>query len=386
MRKMHGNNWFERNPKTTLFILLIVVFVVSIFTIEKYLAIMNKTTGISKSTVRYIVLREYQPLSSFKWTISDDFIKSTDSPIEKKELATRLDENGFIEPSKIYENPDITLAFLGGSTTELLCVQEKNKFPYLVGRIIEKSLNKKVNSYNASLNGNHSIHSINTLVNEVIPLKPDAVIMEHNMNDLIQLLYMEDDYWCSGPRTLLTNEHAMRAAALRSVIYITIPNLYMKIRHSKIVSSICYALLSRDAPDEWAGVRGKKLKIDKEDLVSNFKSSLQTFVGICKAWGIKPVLLTQQNRLKENPDRLILEDTEKKLGTVGVSYQQFKELFDLSNQTIREVAKENNILLVDLAKKIPQEKEYMRDQVHLVSKGSQLAAKIISEKLLKILD
>jgi len=86
-----------------------------------------------------------------------------------------------------------------------------------------------VNSYNGAIMGNHSVHSVNTLINKVLPLKPDIVVMEHNFNDLVQLLYMEEGYWCKGPRTLIADERAVRSAAIRSIIYKTMPNLYFAI-------------------------------------------------------------------------------------------------------------------------------------------------------------
>ena len=52
-------------------------------------------------------------------------------------------------PSKVHDHPDLTLAFLGGSTTECIYVDENNRFPYLAGRLIEEQTGLKVNSYNA---------------------------------------------------------------------------------------------------------------------------------------------------------------------------------------------------------------------------------------------
>ena len=39
------------------------------------------------------------------------------------------------------------------------------------------------------------MHSINTLLNKTLALKPTHVVLMHNMNDLSQLLRYEDAYW-----------------------------------------------------------------------------------------------------------------------------------------------------------------------------------------------
>jgi lysophospholipase L1-like esterase len=57
------------------------------------------------------------------------------------------------------------------------------------------------------------------------------------------------------------------------------------------------------------------------------------------------------------------------------------ELYARFNQAIREVGKQNGVLVIDLAALIPQDKQYLYDVVHLNNQGSQLAAQLISEHL-----
>jgi hypothetical protein len=60
--------------------------------------------------------------------------------------------------------------------------------------LLEKKSGLRVNAYNAAMAGNNSLHSINILLNKVIPLQPNIVFMMHNINDLAILLH-EDSYW-----------------------------------------------------------------------------------------------------------------------------------------------------------------------------------------------
>jgi hypothetical protein len=67
--------------------------------------------------------------------------------------------------------------------------------------------------------------------------------------------------------------------------------------------------------DEFHGVRGQKITIDQDLLVREFSLNLQTFINICRARGITPVLMTQASRLTESPDPLI----QQLMGSLEVS-------------------------------------------------------------------
>jgi lysophospholipase L1-like esterase len=64
-----------------------------------------------------------------------------------------------------------------------------------------------------------------------------------------------------------------------------------------------------------------------------------------------------------------------------IKYAQYKGLFDRFNEALRRKAEENGVLLIDLAREIPPEKEYMYDVVHFTELGSRRVAEIVAEKL-----
>ena len=75
----------------------------------------------------------------------------------------------------------------------------------------------------------------------------------------------------------------------------------------------------------------------------------------------------------------IKESYEKKQHSI--SYESFVILHELSLDIVREVAKEEDIFLIDLAKKVSSTPKYIYDSVHLNRKGSELVAQIISREL-----
>jgi esterase/lipase len=102
--------------------------------------------------------------------------------------------------------------------------------------------------------------------------------------------------------------------------------------------------------DEFKHVRGTKVYINKSYLIDEFKKNIQIFINICRIEGIILVLMTQANRLKENADETIVKEMKNMERDYQITYKEFKEIYDLFNQTIREIGAEKNLLVIDLAR------------------------------------
>ena len=371
-----SNNWFERNSKKTIFLLLIVLFISLIYGAEKILQYKNQGIGFNYNLPnRAISLREYRPymkelLHAGKKEVHYD-------TLVPKDYLLRIDNDGFIIPSKKYSDPDISMVFLGGSTTECRFVEEENRFPYLTGVLLERKLGIKINSYNAGRSGNHSLHSLDILLNKVLPLKPDIVIMMENINDLSILLH-EKSYWNKNKsRSVIFDVNDEIVSNFFKIMRDRwIPNFSAEMRNFD--RSIRY-LWKYDLKvnDEYATTRGNPIVVNKSGMVEQFEMNLQSLIYLCKARNIIPVIMTMSNRFKEKPDKIVADAVKD----TGVDYGKFKDIFDAFNESIRKKAKENNIMVIDLDKKIPQEKEFMYDVVHHNDNGSIKSAEVISEQL-----
>ena len=110
--------------------------------------------------------------------------------------------------------------------------------------------------------------------------------------------------------------------------------------------------------------------------------NLNTFINICRARRITPVLMTQFNRYKANPDPKVLKAMQGFESDSGIPGERV-------HRALRQIQPghpgggkgSNGVLVIDLAALIPQDKQYMYDVVHLNTRGSQLAAQLISERL-----
>ena len=382
--RSNRKNWLERNPKKVIGALVLLVISGLAVVTEWLLARKNHGLIHPAGIQRYIKLREFNPLYRDVLVPNQEAMRTSDGLVQKP-FMLRVDRQGFIMPAKIHDHPDLTIAFLGGSTTECVYVDEDNRFPYLAGRLLERQTHFKVNSYNGGRSGNNTLHCINVLLNKVINEKPDVVVLMENINDLTILMY-DKTYW---------NDHPSRSPLMeKPPNFKTVGQDLEQTFH--LVRDLTFPNLSREVKkwspfrrqerrDEFHGVRGKKITIDQYFLVREFSLNLQTFINICRAREITPVLMTQASRLTESPDPLIKEVMQKLEVSQGVTYTDFKGAFDRLNQTIRDVGAKNQVLVIDLAREIPPVKENIADVAHFNDRGSRLVAARIAADLTPII-
>ena len=275
---------------------------------------------IDNNVKRFIKLREHEPNKSKPDRPSRNYIKNIPGYLERRYYAMDIEPNGFIAPSAVHEVPDIKIVFLGGSTTECLYMDADKRFPYLVGRLLEDKLGLKVNSYNGGVSANESMHSINILLNKVLPMKPDMVVMMHNINDLVMLRLHGDYHY---PNSLKSHLQTAR-------------NIFTRVEYPAALGTI-----------------------EEDNIVQAFQKNLAMFISICKINQVQPVLMTQANRVEQD------------------------DLYHRFNQIIREVANINNIVLVDLAKHMPKTLDVIYDHYHYTELGSRLSAEVIASQLLE---
>jgi lysophospholipase L1-like esterase len=377
-------NWLERHPKKVISLIVLLAIAGLAVATEKILAYRNHHRINPLGIKRYIKLREFNPLYRDVLVPSRQAMEMSDSLV-RKPYVLRVDRQGFIMPSRVHAHPDLTLVFLGGSTTECVYVDEKDRFPYLAGRLIEQQTGLKVNSYNGGRSGNNTLHSLDILLNKVLPLKPDIVVMMHNINDLAILMY-DKTYWNHNPSRspLIEKKPNFKTVGkdleetFHLVRDLTFPNLSRQIKK-------LFSFVHSSKADEFKNVRGKKINIDQGLVVREFSLNLQTFINICRARGIIPVLMTEPSRLTDHPDPLIKKLMHQLEVSQGITYGEFKSAFDRLNQTIREVGAKNRVLVIDLAQEIPPVKENICDVAHFNDRGSRLVATRIAADLTPVI-
>lgn len=338
-------------------------------------------------STRYAVIRELVPGSS-----STTYMKTPTGPVAGRE---RVDSSGFLEPSHVHQDPDLTIVFLGGSTTESMFVKEDLRFPYLAGRLIERATGLKVNALNGGRQGNDTRHMMHLLTTKVLAEEPRYVVFMENVNDL-NVLMNNKAYWKNGVRPQITN--GIRASLnQRSPIRPQIvpgreaasvwlretlrqPGLFFNIRER-----VARLLERREGRgDEWAEVREEPLPVDPVAILATYSSSVESLITYCRAWKIEPVLMTQFERFRDK-DLKLRPNLDVLLKAKSLTFDEYVGLHEAFNQRVRELAARFKVPLIDLVRVIPHDGRHLYDSIHLTDEGSRLAAETIAAKFVETL-
>ena len=322
-----------------------------------------------------LIIRGFDKGMAAKFWPSDNYLEGTDS-LEKKYYRVETDINGFIKTGNtggdIIGEESIKVLCLGGSTTECLYVDPSSRWPSVLERKLRDKLKKNLVVLNGGYSGNHAMHSVLNLIGKGIDVDPDYLLIMHSVNDLGSLLYSEKNSYYSLPNARAI--HTFPTSTTYNIFKLgkdsLIPNIYDKYLKGRLQNP-------RDS-DEWKGLKSEKFTEDKEKKITdNFRRALVLLINCSKIHNITPILLTQANRIKVE-DPVFLKSWNKRGVITPKSYCKIYNQF---HDIVREVARANNTLCIDLAGEVPSSKDYIYDAVHLNGKGCELVGQLIAEKM-----
>ena len=360
--------------KITIFASILLPFI----GIEYFMSILNYPKSGARRSIK---LRELAPSSNV-------FLRFPDEP-EGKELKSKInlvtDKDGYILPYGSDDEDSIKILFLGGSTTECMRLEDKERFPYLVSKKLTNSYQKEKLSFkslNSGNSGNNSMHSNFIFLAKGIKNKPDFAIMMHNANDLSTLLQQSpyNSYWNNISTRSIINNHSL----VESTMYPF--KRFLPHTTENIIKPAFQTLKRFNNDDEFIKTRTKQIEVNPEKIKKDFEKSINTFVELTRVWGVEPILMTQASRVSEKPENWItsqIDNSVKNLYISGfpITYAGYRKLYESFNEIIRKVASNKKVYLIDLDKEIPKNKNYIYDIFHFNKKGSELVSEIIVREL-----
>jgi len=275
----------------------------------------------------------------------------------------RTDARSYILPSMQYKDPDATIAFLGGSTTECSAVEEGVRFPALISQLLAKE-GLKVNTLNAARSGNTLHDSINVLLNHVIEDRPDIAVVMEASND-IGLLKEAGGYQSRMGSPVSSTDFA------KWWLQIASSKLYLAALAR--AGATAAEVRATDPANDWR----RRQPVFNAPSVKLFRQRLKAFVQICRSFAIEPVVMTQPFSGSRNALTPSWID--------ATAQDQF-------NAVIRMVGEEEGVAVIDLVSYLQEEaSEWNKpmvifyDAIHVTDKGSQVYAQYISERLLPLI-
>lgn len=275
----------------------------------------------------------------------------------------RVDDRSYIRPSFQHANPDCTIAFLGGSTTECCAVDEALRFPALVSTKLAE-IGVKASTLNAGTSGNTIHDSINILLNHVVEDTPDIVVLMHACND-IGLLSSSGSYASRSGQHVSWSKVA-RAAAMKLTNYSSLVGITRQVlkEHTHFVPTDPSALEARPAVAASERIDGA------------YEKRVRAFIRIARAFDMQPVVMTQpiSNHFTELTPDWIDQDMQVRF-----------------NEIVRRVGQEEQALVIDLVDylktEVPDWDRHMHlfyDGIHVTDEGSRIYSECITQALIHV--
>ncbi len=285
---------------------------------------------------------------------------------------------------------------VGGSTTECLYLSDDKTWSHdLCQKLKEKFRYIWLN--NAGLDGHSTYGHIKLLEEYLVDLKPkpDVLLFLVGVNDMGRLTKTTPDEMLSNKVEGVDYQYyilkdwkvwaedwtLLRRAAYHSKVFSLALNLsrYFQAKEQGLThKGLDFATLKTVdmTPDD----KEKHLSVIKKSL-REYRKRLKKLVNLSRSNRIKPVFVTQPEVFGDVVDDV----TKRYLGNLeaanGMNGNFHWEILELYNDITREVGKEENILVIDLAREMPKSTRYFYDGIHYGNKGAQKVAEIIDKNL-----
>lgn len=275
----------------------------------------------------------------------------------------------------------LSIIAVGGSTTECYYLSDNKTWPYLLGENLKKNFTD-VWVNNAGLDG-HSTYGHKILLEDyIVKIKPKLVLFFAGLNDICA----DNPQFCPENKSFKSLRHKfVNFTAEKSELANFVLNIVRAVRAKKM--GIVYSdkdLLKMEKMEISESEMKNELLIH-EEYAANFKNRLAQLIEISKNNGIEPVLITQPMLWGEGIDPETGIDLEKVKIDKKKNGKLYWNILELYNDQTRQVGKEINVLVIDLANKMPKDSLYFYDGIHYTNEGVVKIVDIINSDLTEYL-
>lgn len=256
---------------------------------------------------------------------------------------------------------------LGGSTTEWKSTREED-WQSLTEAELKRTFDRKnVQIHNLGREWYTSLHSLINYTTNLKHHKPDAIIVMHALNDLLH--NADFSYFSSGP---FQDDYR---------------HFYGPVSRIMMRKSM-FGTISEKLSAAWYHQPREIIETADFPGLVPFSRNLRNIIALARSEGTKVILMTEPNLYKE----LMTQDEIELLymlhrEAVGPRYQwslaTARTGMELYNETIRNIARQENVALIDLDRLVPKTTQYFNDDVHYKDDAYPLIAKTLAKELVE---
>ena len=272
----------------------------------------------------------------------------------------------------------LTVVAVGGSSTECMYLSDGKDWPAVVARGLKSSF-PSLWMNNAGLNGHSTFGHLVLVRQHLLALRPRVIVLMAGINDVARDDLGDYDAMQLGPRStmeVLAQHSAAASAALNSW------RAWKASRAGLLHSQV--DLRSWPWPDiERRPDATGLLNHHRRKYLPGYRQRIQLLARLCREAGISLVLVTQPTLYGPGIDDVTGVD----LGRIAVSPDESVngalawEILDLYNDVMREVGKEEDALVIDLARLLPRSSRLYYDLMHFTPEGSEAVAQVVAPPL-----
>ncbi len=281
-------------------------------------------------------------------------------------------------------NKVLSILTVGGSTTECVYISEGRTWPDILADRLKGEFGPLWLN-NAGLDGHSTYGHLVLLEDYLIQLKPKVILFLVGANDRGLQDYGELDKRSfkdpeASSRKLLIHTLAQYSYVINYAV--NFQKYHKAVKWGLVHANIDFAKLpTLDVDND----RLNALLAEHRRLyLKPYAQRLQKLIGETREHGIEPVLLTQPMIYGNVIDQMSGADLAR-VDIGGVNGKTSWEILELYNEVVRQVASQNQVLLIDLATAVPKNSRYFYDTFHFTNEGCQLVAEIIFKQLARFL-
>jgi lysophospholipase L1-like esterase len=310
------------------------------------------------------------------YTIEDPNLTVFDK-LDKRVTHTK-NSLGFRGPEPPADFADhLTLVTIGGSTTECFYLSDNETWPAVLDSRLRMEF-PKLWLNNAGLDGHTTFGHLVLMQDYVGRLRPKVALFLVGINDL----------FADQPRSydVMDRNGVVGAIANHSEVVALVLNMVRYARTSRMKSlGAMPKPINLKVPEyrDMSAEEENNLINGQKPLLREYESRLSRLMGLTRAAGITPVLITQPALFGDAIDDV----TQADLSRVSIEiYQQMNgrtawKMLESYNDVTRKVGQTEKVAVIDLAHQLPKSSRYFYDYIHYGKEGAQAVGRIVEHDL-----
>jgi len=280
---------------------------------------------------------------------------------------------GFRMPTDLeYNKPPnfIRIVALGGSSTFSYNTGDDLIWTAVLERKLKEHYGDFVEVINAGVPGYDIFDSKINYLYQIRPLKPDIVIVYHTWNDMKLFNLLEIGKY--PKKSVSSGSSSWLKSFMR--------NFQFAWRIRNFLNEVVYP---RQRENVYGGSSDSKLTIAPNGPAHQWeKQNYDDLAVLLKKDGVLPIFTSQAGLLSygnlDNPEIRSVIYTEY----VKMTFEEILSQWHAISTIIKTSAKENGALFIDVYNKVPHQRTFFRDHVHLTEKGHGRVAEALFNEII----